>query len=197
MKRIGMMTLAGACGLCACSTTTSTEPTGTPEATGSGSGTGSGAGGATTSTGRALSGQLVLAAFPYAQPEIAAIDASGHAVTSAVGAAGAFALDLSPGGTYQLAVELPGFKKLINNGVNLEVAARVALNLQLEVGGAEVLHPRMGSGDGLDGRLRPEVGGHVGPGGRLGGGRGRARRGELRQCRACDRERAEETPNRP
>src|SRR2546426_32774 len=40
-------------------------------------------------------------------------------------------------GVYRVTAELPGFKKLVNNGVNLEVGARVSLNLQLEVAGAE------------------------------------------------------------
>jgi len=42
-------------------------------------------------------------------------------------------------GLYRIIAELPGFKKLIQNNINLEVAARASINLQLEVGGTETV----------------------------------------------------------
>ncbi len=62
---------------------------------------------------------------------------TGVVSTTVTNEAGVYNFPSLQPSTYRVTAELPGFKKLINNGVNLEVGARVALNLQLEVAGAE------------------------------------------------------------
>jgi hypothetical protein len=60
-------------------------------------------------------------------------------VTSAAttNAEGNFSLPLLPVGTYNIAVEIPGFKKVERQGIEVRIGDRLALAFKLEVGGVE------------------------------------------------------------
>src|SRR5438477_7864349 len=49
---------------------------------------------------------------------------------------GNFTLSQLPGGTYELAVELPGFKKYVRQGITVLAATTVRIDVALEVGAA-------------------------------------------------------------
>src|SRR5262249_43340613 len=61
---------------------------------------------------------------------------TGVTSTALTNEAGIYNFPSMQPGIYRATAELPGFKKYIYNGVNLEVGSRVVLNFQLEVGAA-------------------------------------------------------------
>ena len=63
---------------------------------------------------------------------------TGVASTTITNEAGVYSFPSVQPGLYRVIGELPGFKKLVNNDVRIEVAARISLNLQLEVGAEAV-----------------------------------------------------------
>src|SRR5262245_66686787 len=65
--------------------------------------------------------------------------ATGVIATTISNEAGIYSFPSLQPGLYRIIAELPGFKKLIQNNINLEVGARANINLQLEVGGTETV----------------------------------------------------------
>jgi len=59
---------------------------------------------------------------------------TGVASTTISNEAGVYSFPSVQPGLFRVTGELPGFKKLVNNDVRVEVAARISLNLRLEVG---------------------------------------------------------------
>lgn len=60
---------------------------------------------------------------------------TGLAITLRTNDQGYYEANLLMPGTYELAAEMPGFKRLIRGGVTLPVSSRIEVNLRLEVGG--------------------------------------------------------------
>jgi hypothetical protein len=59
---------------------------------------------------------------------------TGVAVTTVSNDSGVYMFQSLQPGTYRISVEQPGFKKLVYDDLKLEVAARISLNLPMELG---------------------------------------------------------------
>jgi hypothetical protein len=64
---------------------------------------------------------------------------TGISATTISNEAGVYSFPSIQPGVYRVIAELPGFKKLVNNDVKIDVGARISLNLTLEVGGSETV----------------------------------------------------------